>query len=391
MNQKEIRVIRRPLELRAVKGDDGGNVFTGYVFKWGEPSDDLGGFVETVRRGAAAKFLAAPPHNLFAVLDHNKDVAEALGDLESGTLKLEEDEVGMRFEIHAGPTTAAKDAAIVVNRNRVGMSFAFVRGADRWSTLPDGTKLRELLEFADLDNVSIVVDPAYKSSDVTVAKRGLQEAIDAETRRESERIETEKRQAADAKRLAEETEQRKHKEIARWKRRTNDRASTICSAAWTWSGWSTVTAASALPRHRKTPRTMRPICGRPIGRPSGRWRPSDRPAHPRGRWNWPRRRPTSGRPPVPRPRKSRPRPSSTRRRPRCTNAASSDEYAADFTSGMNYRSLERRDNAHHDEDGKFHDGSPESILAASRGKLTKAEAPCDLCGGLPVRRARGPG
>ena len=32
-----------------------------------------------------------------------------------------------------------------------------------------------------------------------------------------------------------------------------------------------------------------------------------------------------------------------------------------------------RSNPHHDQDGKFHDGSPESILAASQGRLRKAE------------------
>jgi len=34
---------------------------------------------------------------------------------------------------------------------------------------------------------------------------------------------------------------------------------------------------------------------------------------------------------------------------------------------------EHRDNPHHDEDGKFHDGSPENILAAAQGRLRKAE------------------
>lgn len=183
MDQKEIRVIRKPLELRATAGDDGGSVFSGYVYKFAARSGDLGGFVETIAKGAAAKWLAAPSKNLFAILDHEKNICNVLGDLESKTLALAEDDVGLRFEIHAGPTTAARDAAVVVGRNPVGMSFAFVKGIDRWSILPDGTRLRELLEFADLDDISIVVDAAYKSSDVTVAKRGLQEAIDADSPR----------------------------------------------------------------------------------------------------------------------------------------------------------------------------------------------------------------
>ena len=34
---------------------------------------------------------------------------------------------------------------------------------------------------------------------------------------------------------------------------------------------------------------------------------------------------------------------------------------------------EQRTNPHHDEDGLFHDGSPENLLAAAQGRLHKAE------------------
>jgi hypothetical protein len=122
--------------------------------------------------------------------------------METGTLKLMEDDRGLGFVIHAGPTTAAKDAAVVVGRNRVGMSFAFICGRQDWTTLPDGSRLRTISEFKDLDDISIVVDAAYKSSDVTVAKRSLEEALAIEKRTAAEaatqKVETEKRAAADA-------------------------------------------------------------------------------------------------------------------------------------------------------------------------------------------------
>ncbi len=178
----ETRVIRRPTELRAAKTDDGGDVFSGYIYLFDTISDDLGGFRETIKKGAAAKWLANPTKNVFAILDHEKEVRNVLGDLETNTLKLYEDNRGLAFEIYPGPTTAAKDAAVVVGRNKVGMSFAFVKGEDQWGTTPDGGRLRTLLEFEEFDDISIVVDAAYKSSDVTVAKRSLEAAIAAEKR-----------------------------------------------------------------------------------------------------------------------------------------------------------------------------------------------------------------
>lgn len=186
MSDKEVRIIRKPVELRAVKGDDGGDVFSGYVFEWDALSDDLGGFVETVRRGAASSWIEKQPHNLFAVLDHEKEVSKVLGDTATGTLSLFEDDRGLGFTIKAGPTTAAKDAAIVVQRNKVGVSFGFIKGRENWTTTPDGRRLRELLEFSDLDDISIVVDAAYKSSDVSVAKRSLESHIAHESQQASQ-------------------------------------------------------------------------------------------------------------------------------------------------------------------------------------------------------------
>ena len=174
----ETRVIRRPLELRAAKGDDGGDVFTGYVFAWDTESDDLGGFREIIKRGSCTAAIAHPK-NIFAILDHEKKVQNVLGDRDSGTLKLFEDDRGLGFTINAGPTQAAKDAAVVARRNNIGVSFAFICGQQQWTTKPDGTRLRTISEFKELDDLSLVVDAAYKSSDVTVAKRSLEEAIAA--------------------------------------------------------------------------------------------------------------------------------------------------------------------------------------------------------------------
>jgi len=190
----EKRVIHRPAELRSAAADDGGHVFQGYVFEWDTKSQDLGGFRETIKKGATQKALANPK-NLFAILDHEKKVQNVLGDRDSGTLKLFEDERGLAFTINAGPTQAAKDAAVVAGRNNIGMSFAFICGKQTWSLDADGSRLRTITEFKELDDLSLVVDAAYASSDVTVAKRSIEEAIESEKRAVAEQQEIERREA----------------------------------------------------------------------------------------------------------------------------------------------------------------------------------------------------
>ena len=97
-----------------------------------------------------------------------------LGDIAKGHLRLWEDDKGLAFHIDSLPTTAAADAAKAVNGSDVGMSFGFVCGKDAWSRTADGSRLRVISDFADMDDISIVVDGAYRSSDVNVAKRSLE-------------------------------------------------------------------------------------------------------------------------------------------------------------------------------------------------------------------------
>jgi HK97 family phage prohead protease len=144
--------------------------FSGYVVRWDSLSEDLGGFREIIRRGAFSKVIADTSRNVIAVLDHEKRVLSVLGDTASGTLHLVEDDAGLAFLIQAGDTQAARDAAKIVGRNTIGVSFAFICGKDCWSQAPDGSRIREILDVALLDEISLVVDAAYKSSEVSAVE-----------------------------------------------------------------------------------------------------------------------------------------------------------------------------------------------------------------------------
>ncbi|MEW8684065.1 MAG: HK97 family phage prohead protease [Candidatus Thiodiazotropha endolucinida] len=144
-------------------------VLVGYAAVFNARSRDLGGFTESVRPGAFRRSLSNAD-NIMALYDH--DGKSVLGRVGAGTLKLEEDQRGLRFEINLPPTTVGKDLAALVERQDVaGASFAFTvpKGGDTW--LNEGRKVHRELNEVNLHEITITADPAYL--DTTVAKRHM--------------------------------------------------------------------------------------------------------------------------------------------------------------------------------------------------------------------------
>lgn len=139
----------------------------GYAAVFNKPSHDLGGFREVILPGAFKRTLATS-EQVRALYNHNAD--QVLGRVGAGTLRLSEDDTGLRFELDLPPTSYAKDLAALVERGDVsGCSFAFrVRaGGETWEQ-HDGQDVR-ILSALDLDEITITANPAYP--DTTVAKR----------------------------------------------------------------------------------------------------------------------------------------------------------------------------------------------------------------------------
>lgn len=132
-------------------------------------------FNEVVRRGAFSASLAAADDKL-ALVDH--DSGKVLARTKSGTLRLEEDERGLRFEIDMPETTLGRDLLAMAARGDLGgASFAFTvpAGGDVWSG--DRRELRSV----SLHEVSIVQSfPAY--SGTSVQARSRQSRTDADRR-----------------------------------------------------------------------------------------------------------------------------------------------------------------------------------------------------------------
>ena len=92
---KEIRVLAADLEIR--ESEDNKRTISGYAVKWEQLSDKMGWFFrfrEKFRKGAFADSLDKRAQKI--LWNHNDDIV--LGSTNNGTLRLSEDEVGLRFE-----------------------------------------------------------------------------------------------------------------------------------------------------------------------------------------------------------------------------------------------------------------------------------------------------
>jgi len=163
---------RTSLELR-VSGSKSAPRLSGYAAVFDAPSEDLGGFIEYVRREAFTRTLKSNALDPLALVHHMPHLI--LGRRSAGTLKLSQDDKGLAFDIALPDTQTARELAVSVERGDVrGASFAFTvpPSGDRW-TLADGKAMRELLDV-DLHEISITPTPAYV--DTSVAKRFLENA-----------------------------------------------------------------------------------------------------------------------------------------------------------------------------------------------------------------------
>lgn len=159
---------RAAIELRA-GGDTKSPRLHGYAAVFNSPSQDLGGFVETIKPGAFTRTLANNDTDPLALVAHVPHLV--LGRRSAGTLRLHEDAKGLAFEIDMPPTQTATDLLTSISRGDIrGCSFAFStpKGGDHWD-VRGGHVIRELRDV-DLHEVTICASPAYPSTDVAVAR-----------------------------------------------------------------------------------------------------------------------------------------------------------------------------------------------------------------------------
>ena len=160
-------------ELRVEQRDGEAPKIVGYAAVFNSLSENLGGFREMIKPGAFKKSL---DNDVRALIDHES--GKVLGRSKAGTLRMEEDDNGLRVEIDPPDTTIARDLMESMRRGDIDqMSFGFFVKSDNWRK-QDGENIREL-EEVDLFDVSVVTFPAYPATSVHV--RSLTEDVNQET------------------------------------------------------------------------------------------------------------------------------------------------------------------------------------------------------------------
>lgn len=162
---KEQRSNKIKVEVRAVgEGEDQKRKIVGYAVKWDQLSDPIWGyFQERFRKGAFANYLSRSDADVVASWQHN--LAEILGRT-PGTLTIEEDDIGLRYEIDP-PSWADKHIETIERGDVTGSSFIFRALKSEWDETNPEMEIRTVIE-AELIEVSPVTFPAYPQSEAGV-------------------------------------------------------------------------------------------------------------------------------------------------------------------------------------------------------------------------------
>jgi HK97 family phage prohead protease len=156
--------------LRAERDGDSNPKIVGYASVFNEETDIAGLFSEVIRPGAFERAIEEE-QDVRALVDHNPSLL--LGRTKSGTLRMKEDEHGLRVEIDPPDTILAADTMELLARGDVDqMSFGFIVRSETWTKRDGQPELREITDV-DLFDVSVVTFPAYEGTSV-----GLRSAED---------------------------------------------------------------------------------------------------------------------------------------------------------------------------------------------------------------------
>lgn len=161
-NKQEIRSVKAT-ELRATD-TNGVKRLSGYAIRYGQPSVDLGGFIEVCQAGMLTRTLREQP-DVLCLRDHV--VSQLLGRTTASTLSLRDTPQGLQFDVTLPDTVIANDTyENVKTGNLSACSFGFSTRSDSWSQA-DEQVVRTLLDV-DLAEVSVTSFAAYPATSVNV-------------------------------------------------------------------------------------------------------------------------------------------------------------------------------------------------------------------------------
>lgn len=149
---------------------------------------DIGGwFIERVAPGAFARTIGES--DIRALFNHDANLV--LGRNRAKTLRLSEDDAGLKMEITPPDTQMARDLIVSLERGDIsGGSIGFRAMKQEWDESGD-ILIRTLLDI-ELYDVSPVTFPAFPQTDVGTRSLDLLEGIPEDVRRriEAKRVQT---------------------------------------------------------------------------------------------------------------------------------------------------------------------------------------------------------
>jgi HK97 family phage prohead protease len=167
-SKQEQRIHATDFEIRETAD---GMSFTGYAAVFNSDSEPLP-FIERIAPGAFKRSLQS--RNEVKLL-WNHDAGEPLASVRGGTLRLVEDEIGLRVEATLANTTRGRDVAELIRSKTIdSMSFGFSVIKDSWQG-----EVRTL-EAVRLFETSVVSWPAYTATAGTISVRSAAPGIDAD-------------------------------------------------------------------------------------------------------------------------------------------------------------------------------------------------------------------
>ena len=150
------------------KGEDRQPRLTGYASTYGQPYD-VEGVREIVAAGAFTRSLRERP-DVFALLGH--DMGRVIARTKNGSMKLVEDERGLRVEIMPLDTNESRNAFEMVRTGTLdAMSFGFSIREQRFDI--EGKQVTRTLTDVELFEVSLVAMPANPNTEIGARSRSL--------------------------------------------------------------------------------------------------------------------------------------------------------------------------------------------------------------------------
>jgi len=170
----EVRSLSLPKDLQVrIKRSKGGNPrVVGYAAVFNRLSEDLGGFKEQINPKAFDRALERC--DVRALINHDANML--MGRTSAGTLRLEADGTGLKYDFEPPRSPMAEHYLASIDRqDMTGSSFSFTvdrPDGEEWDDDDEGRSIRTVNNVRDIFDVGPVSFPAYL--DTTVASRSLQ-------------------------------------------------------------------------------------------------------------------------------------------------------------------------------------------------------------------------